>query len=59
MKGWFYESSKMKNKKIKDNFCVYEALRNEIISFQQIHENLHMAVFSGLNFCLYCANIIM
>ena len=47
MKCWFYESSKVKkvkNKKIKDNFCVYEALRNEIISFQQIHENLHMAV---------------
>lgn len=41
------KNSKVKNKKIKENICVYEALRNEIVIFQQIHENLYIAMYAS------------
>lgn len=37
----------MKNKKTKENFCVYETLRNEIIYLQQILENLYIAMYAS------------
>lgn len=47
MKGWFCGGVATGNRNANENFCVYEALRNEIVSFQQILENLYMAMYAS------------
>lgn len=41
------KDSKPKKNKIKENICVYETLRNEIIAFHQIRENLYIAMYAS------------